>query len=62
MVDKAAHTIEVVADDIWASWAGRLVPNIARRVREEVEAKDHEEKERKIHEEAEAKETVERGG
>ena len=58
MVDEAACTIEVVTDDTWASWAGRLVPNIACRVREEVEAKDCEEKERKIHEKAEAKERL----
>ena len=55
MVDEAARTIEVIADDTWASWAGRLVPNITRCVREEAEAKDHEEKERKICEEKERK-------
>ena len=58
MVDEAVRTIESVADDAWVPWAGRLVPNIARRVREEAEAKDHEEKERKIRGEAEAKERL----
>ena len=58
MVDEAARTIEVVTDDTWASWAGRLVPNIARCIREEAEVKDREEKERKIHEKAEAKERL----
>ena len=47
MVDEAVRTIESVADDAWVPWAGRLVPNIARRVREEAEGKDREEKERK---------------
>ena len=58
MVDEAARMIESVADDAWVPWVGRLVPNIARRVREEAEAKDREEKERKIREEAEAKERL----
>ena len=55
MVDEAVRTIESVADNAWVPWAGRLVPNITRRVREEVEAKDREEKERKVCEEVEAK-------
>ena len=58
MVDEAVRTIESVADNAWVPWAGRLVPNIACRVREEAEAKDCEEKERKIREEAEAKERL----
>ena len=58
MVDEAVRTIEAVADDTWVSWAGRLVPNIARRIREEAEAKDREEKERRKREEAEAKERL----
>ena len=58
MVDEVVHTIESVTDDAWVPWAGRLVPNIARHVSEEAEAKDHEEKERKICEEAEAKERL----
>ena len=58
MVNEAVRTIEAVTDDTWVSWAGRLVPNIARRVREEAEVLDCEEKERKIHEEAEAKERL----
>ena len=58
MVDEAVHTIESVADDAWVSWAGRLVPNIVRRVQEAAEAKDREEKERKIREEAEARERL----
>ena len=35
-----------------------MVPNIARRIREEAEAKDREEKERKIRQEAEARERL----
>ena len=58
MVDEAVRTIESVADDAWVPWVGHLVPNIARRAREEAEVKDREEKERKIHEEAEAKERL----
>ena len=58
MVDEAVHTIEAIMDDTWVSWAGRSVPNIARRVREEAEAKDREEKERKIRKEAKAKERL----
>ena len=58
MVDEVVRTIESIADDAWVPWAGCLVPNIARRVREEAEAKDCEEKERKIREEAEAKERL----
>ena len=58
MVDEVVRTIESVADDAWVPWAGRLVPNITRRVREEAEVKDREEKERKIHEEVEAKERL----
>ena len=54
----AVHTIESVADDAWISWAGRLIPNIVRRVREETEARDHEERERRLCEEAEAKERL----
>ena len=55
MVDEAVRTIESVADDAWVPWAGRLVPNIVRRLQEAAEAKDREEKERKIREEAEAR-------
>ena len=58
MVDEAVRTIEAIADDTWVSWAGRLVPNVTRRVREEVEAKDREEKEQKIREEVEARERL----
>ena len=58
MVDEAIRTIEAVVDDTWVSWAGRLVPNIARRIREEAEVKDREEKERKIREEVEARERL----
>ena len=57
-MDKVVHMIESVADDAWVPWAGCLVPNIARRIREKVEAKDREEKERKIRVEAEAKERL----
>ena len=57
-MDEGVRTIESIADDAWVPWAGCLVPNIARRVREEAEVKDREEKERKIHKEAEAKERL----
>ena len=58
MVNKAVRTIEPIADDAWISWAGRLIPNIVRRVREETEARDREERERRKHEEAEVKERL----
>ena len=58
IVDEATRTIKAVADDTWASWAGRLVPNIACHIREEMEAKDREEKKRKICEEVEEKERL----
>ena len=58
MVNEAVRTIGSVADDAWISWAGRLIPNIVRHVREEMEARDHKERERRIREEVEAKERL----
>ena len=57
-MNEAVRTIESVADDAWISWAGQLIPNIVRRVREEMEARDREERERRIREEAEVKERL----
>ena len=54
MVEEAVATLEVVANDSWVPWAGRLVPHIARRVREEAETKAREEEERRVREEIEA--------
>ena len=55
MVDEAACTIETIADNTWVTWAGQLVPNITRRVREEAEVKERlvcEEAKRLVREEA----------
>ena len=57
-MNEAVCKIEPVADDAWISWAGRLIPNIVRHVREETEVRDRKEKERRIHEEAEVKERL----
>ena len=57
-MNEAVRTIESVADDAWISWAGRLIPNIVRRVREETEVRDREERERRIREEVEVKERL----
>ena len=53
MVDESVHIIKSIVDDAWISWVGRLIPNIARHVREEMEVRDREEKERRICEEVE---------
>ena len=55
MVAEAVEVLETVADDGWAVWAGRLVPNIVRRVREEAEEKAREEEQDRVRREAEAK-------
>ena len=58
MVDEVVRTIETIMDDTWVTWVGRLVPNIARCLREEADTRNCAEKERKIHKEAEAKERL----
>jgi hypothetical protein len=54
LVEEAVQTIEAVADESWVTWAGRLVPNIARRVTEDAERKAREEKDERERKEAEA--------
>ena len=44
---EAVGVIEGVADDSWAPWAGRLVPNIVRRMKEDAENKARNEEEEK---------------
>ena len=54
LVEEAAQAIEAVADESWVSWAGRLVPNIAKRVEEAAKRKAREEEEERVQREAEA--------
>ena len=54
LVEEAAQAIEVVADESWVAWAARLVPNIARRVKEDAMRKAREEEEERVQKEAEA--------
>ena len=56
LVKEATKVLEPVADDSWVLWAGRLIPNVTRRVREEVEARAREERAEKARREEEAKE------
>ena len=52
MVEDATKVLEDVADELWVPWAGRLIPAIVRRVREETEARAREDYDRKLREEA----------
>ena len=52
MVEDATKVLEDVADESWVLWAGRLIPAVVRRVREETEARAREEYDRKLREEA----------
>ena len=51
IVEDATKALEAIADESWILWAARLVPNVARLVREEVEARALEEHDRKFQEE-----------
>ena len=51
MVKDATKVLEDVADESWVPWAGRLIPAVVRRVREETEARAREEYDRKLQEE-----------
>ena len=44
LVEKVTEVLKVVADDLWVSWAARLIPNVAHQVREEAEARVHKER------------------
>ena len=50
MVEDATKVLEDVADELWVPWAGRLIPTIVRRVREETEARAREEAKRVVDE------------
>ena len=52
MVEDATKVLEDVADELWVPWAGRLIPTIVRRVREETEVRAREEYDWKLREEA----------
>ena len=52
IIEDATEALEAIADKLWILWAARLVPNVAHRVREEVEARAWEEHNRKFREEA----------
>ena len=48
MVEDATKVLEDVADESWVPWAGRLIPTVVRRVREEMEARAREEYNQKL--------------
>ena len=50
IVEDATEVLEAVADESWIPWAAHLVPKMARRVREEAEARAQEEHDRKFRE------------
>ena len=52
MVEDTTKVLEDVADKSWVPWAGRLIPTVVRRVREEMEARAREDYNRKLREEA----------
>ena len=52
MVKDTTKVLEDVADESWVPWAGRIIPNVVRRVRQETEARAREEYDRKLREEA----------
>ena len=54
LVEEAMQAVEAVADESWVSWAGRLVPNIAKRVKENAAKKAQEEEDERVQREAEA--------
>ena len=51
MVDEATKVLEAVADESWVPWVEHLVPDVACRVRAEVEARAWEEQNHKLREE-----------
>ena len=51
MVKDAMKVLEDVADESWVPWAGRIIPNMVRRVRQETEARAQEEYDWKLREE-----------
>ena len=52
MVKDATKVLEDVADESWVPWAGRIIPNVVCRVKQETEARAREEYDRKLREEA----------
>ena len=52
MVEDATRALEAVVDESWIPWMAHLVPNVARRVRAEAEARAWEEHDWKLQEEA----------
>ena len=61
LVEQASGALEEVADESWVEWAERLIPGVARRVREAEETRKCEEEAKRVHEEKEqvAKENAE---
>ena len=48
MVKDTTRALKVVVDELWIPWAGCLIPNVAHRVRAEVEARAQEEHDWKL--------------
>ena len=48
MVKDATKVLEDIADKSWVPWAGRIIPNVVRRVKQETEARAQEEYDRKL--------------
>ena len=48
MVKDATKVLEDVADELWVPWAGHIIPNMVRRVRQETEVRAREEYDRKL--------------
>ena len=48
IVQDATRALEAIADKSWIPWAAHLTPNMAHRVREEVEARAWEEHDQKF--------------
>ena len=52
MVEDTTRALKVVVDELWILWAARLIPNVAHRVRAEVEERAQEKHNCKLQEEA----------
>ena len=52
MVEDTTRALKAIVDKLWILWAAHLVPNVARRVRAEVEARAQEEHDHELQEEA----------
>ena len=50
MVKDATKVLEDIVDESWVPWAGRIIPNVVCRVRQETEVRAREEAKRVVDE------------